>query len=457
MIDELTPSKRYRVKSVLDDDPGNNQIRITTGVNDVAIVDAVNSANKAIIKKSPFQIDFYYDDVLSLTVNSKGLMRFEHLRTKPIVADPNEDRDSWEETFMGVVDTKPNGPEAVALDFTFPQSEVLFGIPEHADTFALKPTVGDEPYRLYTLDVTGYELDSRMPIYGAVPVIYGHGNNRTTGVFWHNSADTFVDIHDTKTAHFISEAGVIEVFVLLGPTPNEAFSQYTTLTGVAGLPPIFSLGHHQSRWSYMTQDDVLDVVQNFDDNGIPLSCIWLDIDYTEGKRYFTWNYTAFPQPLEMIRRIEAGGHHLTYIVDPHVKKDLTYDFYRVNRERGYFIRNPNGSDYEGNCWPGMSSYVDYFNPDARRFYSDQYLMQNFPENSINSGIWNDMNEPTVFDVPEKTIPKDSLHFGGWEHRVVHSLYAHMQVMGTFDGSLRRGDGNIRPFILTRAFFSGTQR
>lgn len=455
VIDEKSPIKpRYRVTEVIDEIPGYNPIAVLTRSDDIVVT---SSASQAIIKLSPFQIDFYHEKVLALSVNGKGLMTFEHLRTKPASLDPSDDPDSWEESFMGVIDTKPNGPEAVAIDFTFPQSEVLFGIPEHADSFALQRTVDGEPYRLYTLDVTFYELDSRMPIYGAIPVIFGHGNGQTAGVFWHNSADTFVDVHDTKTAHFISEGGIIDVFVLLGPTPNQAFSQYTSLTGVANLPQLFALGYHQSRWNYMTQEETMQVVDNFDKNRLPLDTIWLDIEYTDGKRYFTWNYETFPDPLLMMQQLKDTGRHLTYIVDPHVFKDENYFFYRENKNRGYFIKTNNGSDYEGSCWPGLSSYVDYFNPEALRFYADQYLLENFADNSIETGIWNDMNEPTVFDVPEKTIAKDNVHYSGWEHRYVHSLYAHMQVKGTFDGVLRRGNGNLRPFILTRAFFSGTQK
>ena len=414
--------------------------------------------NKAVIKLLPFQIDFHQDGVHSVTVNGKSLLRFEHLRPKPEIPDPNEEPGSWEEIFMEIVDTKPRGPEAVAVDFLFPQSEVLFGIPEHADDFALRKTTGDEPYRLYTLDVTFYELDSRMPTYGAVPVIYGHGPKQTVGVFWHNSADTFIDVHDNQTSHFISEAGVIDFFVMLGPKPDMVFSQYTKLTGVAKVPQLFTLAYHQSRWNYLTQEEVAEVVDNFDKNDLQLDTMWLDIEYTDGKRYFTWNLTAFPDPIGMMTNLTATGRHLTYIVDPHIKTDVGYRFYSENKARGFFVKDKNGVlDYEGSCWPGMSSYVDYFNPAARKFYADQYLLENFQLNAVDTGIWNDMNEPTVFDVPEKTISKDSIHYEGWEHRNLHSMYALMQVKGTHDGIMRRASNQLRPFILTRAFFSGVQR
>jgi mannosyl-oligosaccharide alpha-1,3-glucosidase len=322
--------------------------------------------NKAVIRLSPFQIEFYHNEVLTVKANSNGLMKFEQLLTRPATLEPSE-IEHWEESFNGVVDLKPNGPEAIAMDFNFPESDVLFGIPEHADSFALRVTTGTEPYRLFPLDNPAYELDSPESLYGAVPVLYGHGARKTAGVFWLNSADTYIDIHDMKNAHFISEVGVIDVYVLLGPTPHETFQQFTKLVGVGNLPQLFTLAYHQCRWNYISQQDVLEVVANFDKFEIPLDTMWLDIEYTDQKKYFTWdhagefsvfpifphfpkiilNYTAFPQPLEMIRNLTASGRHLTHIIDPHYKKDENYFFYKASREGGYFVKNIAGEDYEG--------------------------------------------------------------------------------------------------------------
>ena len=164
--------------------------RITVHESSDKTLEVTSGNNKAIISASPFRIDFYSNDVLTVSANAKGLMRFEHLRTKPAppVDGPeapeqeqhpksieDDDPGSWEENFKSHHDSKPYGPEAIALDFTFNQANVLFGIPEHADSFVLKNTIGAEPYRLYNLDVFEYELNNGMALYGSVPVIYGHG------------------------------------------------------------------------------------------------------------------------------------------------------------------------------------------------------------------------------------------------------------------------------------------
>ncbi|XP_070507636.1 neutral alpha-glucosidase C-like [Chironomus tepperi] len=459
-IDEKAPIKngRFRLNNeVIDHQSTVKSIQVVP--NQASnLVNVTCDKNSAVLQISPFKIDFYRDGVLTVTTNGKGLMTYEHLQFK-VTPAAGDDPDSWEETYMGMTDTKPNGPEAVALDFTFADSQILFGIPEHHDTFALRRTSYGEPYHLFTNDATFYEVDSRMPNYGAVPVIYGHAIGRTSGIFWHNSADTYVDIHDTQTAHFITEGGIIDVYVFLGPTPNDAFSQYTKITGVGNLPQLFTLGYHQCRWSYMNSTQVLDIVSEFDKNLIPLDTMWLDIDYTDGYRYFTWNNKTFPKPLEFMAKLKETGRRLVHIIDPHIKADENYFFFKETRDQNMLVKTNTKNDYYGSCWPGNSTYLDYLNPVARKYYADQYLLDNFSDNSVETGIWNDMNEPAVFDSPEKTFPRDNIHTNGEievEHRLVHNIYGFLHTKATFDGLSRRS-ADYRPFILTRSFFAGSQK
>jgi mannosyl-oligosaccharide alpha-1,3-glucosidase len=383
-IDEKNPLKqRFRVTEVITEEPVKRSATIIT---DTVTVNVTCGSNKALLRNNPFTLEFYENNVRVVSVNRRQLMRFEELRNKPSQPTEYEDRDEWEETWEGYTDSKPNGPEAIAIDFTFDYSDILFGIPAHHDTFALKNTLYGEPYRLTTVDMTFYELDSRRPNYGVIPVIYGHGaSGRSVGIFWHNSADTYVDIYDGQTSHFISEGGVIDVFIFLGPSPNEVFKQNSKITGVTNLPQLFTLAYHQCRWSYMTQTEVLTIAENFDKYDVPLDTMWLDIDWTLGKRYFEWNYTAFPTPLDMMATLKENGRHLVHIIDPHIKVDEDYRFYRENKEKDFYVKTQNGSNFEGDCWPGLSSYVDFFNIEARKFYADQYLLENFKENSVETG------------------------------------------------------------------------
>ncbi|XP_037725211.1 neutral alpha-glucosidase AB [Drosophila subpulchrella] len=497
-IDEKQPLRsRYRVEHALKGQPQAEHIRIQRETDGEIVI--ISEKNKAVIHGDPFRIDFYENDVLVVSVNAKNWLYFEHLRQKtqeqtpepaqnenqqeqdaavetPKAADAIDDPGAWEENFKSHHDSKPYGPEAVALDFSFPAAEVLFGIPEHADSFILKSTSGTDPYRLYNLDVFEYIVDSKMALYGTVPVIYGHGQQRTAGVYWQNAAETWVDIQTSETnvvsslvnfvsgsrktpppaAHFMSESGIVDAFILLGPKPMDTFKQYAALTGTHELPQIFALAYHQSRWNYNDERDVTAVSAKFDEFNIPMDTMWLDIEYTDGKRYFTWDKFKFPQPLTMIKNLTELGRHLVVIIDPHIKRDNSYFFHQECTDRGYYVKTREGNDYEGWCWPGAASYPDFFNPVVREYYASQYALDKFQTVTADVMLWNDMNEPSVFNGPEITAPKDLVHFGNWEHRDVHNLYGHMHLMGSFAG-LQQRDPNQRPFILTRAHFAGSQR
>uniref|UniRef100_A0A1B0AK62 Glucosidase II subunit alpha n=1 Tax=Glossina pallidipes TaxID=7398 RepID=A0A1B0AK62_GLOPL len=497
IIDEKTPLRpRYKVTHALVAEPQPENINIEKeDQNEVVLT---SGHNKAVIVADPFRIDFYENNVLAVSANAKGLMNFEHLRKKsfnpdenvvenaddvsetnekaPVATPQEDDPGAWEENFNSHHDSKPYGPEAVALDFSFPEAEALFGIPEHADSFILKSTSGTEPYRLYNLDVFEYLIDSKMALYGSVPVLYAHGTQCTAGVLWLNAAETWVDINtaernvvssivsfvsgsrnaDPQSAHFMSETGIIDTFIMLGPSPMDAFKQYASLTGTAPLPQMFALAYHQCRWNYNDAADVESVVTKFDEFDIPMDAMWLDIEYTDGKKYFTWNSYKFPEPLEMIKNLTDLGRHLVIIIDPHIKRDNNYFFHKNCTDEGYYVKTKEGKDYEGWCWPGAASYPDFFRKDVRDYYAKQYLLENFRTTTGDVMLWNDMNEPSVFNGPEVTMPKDLLHENDWEHRNLHNLYGHMHIMATFEGLLNR-DPKQRPFILTRSHYAGSQR
>ena len=102
--------------------------------------------------------------------------------------------EEWEEKFKTHKDSRPRGPESVAMDVSFSNSRHLYGLPEHTDSFVLAETVSGEPYRLFNLDVFQFELDERMALYGGIPFIASHTPELSAGLLWLNSAETWVDI-----------------------------------------------------------------------------------------------------------------------------------------------------------------------------------------------------------------------------------------------------------------------
>jgi len=461
------------------------------------IVYGPNGNFEAVIKHSPFGVTFKRDGVVQVAFNDRGLLNYEHWRAKvekPVVekkegeeaaVEPVGPDEStwWEESFGGHTDSKPRGPESIAMDISFPGYSHVYGIAEHTGPLSLKETRGgdgnyDEPYRLYNSDVFEYEVNSPMTLYGNIPFMQAHKQNSTVGVFWLNAAETWVDITKstsianplsmgvpsmtTTNTHWISESGLLDVFVFLGPRSQDVLSAYAELTGHSQLPNDFAIAYHQCRWNYVTDADVKDVDRKFDRSSIPFDIIWLDIEYTNGKKYFTWDPDNFPDPVSMQDQLAAHKRKLVAIIDPHIKKEDNYHVDQEMASHGYAVKNKDGNAYEGWCWPGSSHWIDAFSKNARNWWSDLFNYDKFPFSRPNMFIWNDMNEPSVFNGPETTMPKDNLHEGGWEHRDVHNLNGMTFHNATYHALLARNKeeekkGGVRPFVLTRSFFAGSQR
>ncbi|KAK0994552.1 glucosidase II [Friedmanniomyces endolithicus] len=464
-------------------------------------------AFEAVIKHSPFGVDFKRNGETQIKFNGEGMLNVEHWRPKidkPVLekkegeeekkdgeeaaeAETNavttEDEGTWwEESFGGNTDSKPRGPEAVALDISFPGYQHVYGLAEHTGPLSLKETRGgdgkySEPYRMYNSDVFEYEMDSPMTLYGSIPFMQAQKKNSTVGVLWLNAAETWVDITrssssanplsfgiggtTTTNTHWISESGLLDVFVMLGPKPQDVIGAYSELTGYTQLPQQFAIAYHQCRWNYVTDEDVKDVDRKFDKNKIPYDVIWLDIEYTEGKKYFTWDPMTFADPLGMQKQLDEHERKLVAIIDPHIKNEGNYYVVDELKSKDLAVHNKDDNIYEGWCWPGSSYWIDCFNPAARTWWQSLFRYDRFAGSATNTFIWNDMNEPSVFNGPETTMPKDNLHHAHWEHRDLHNLNGLSLINATFSALLARSPAElshpIRPFVLTRSFFAGSQR
>ena len=435
---------------------------------------------QAVIQHAPFNVAFQKDGQTHVQFNGNGYLNVEHWRPEVEIPEDDLSQDNWwDETFGGNTDSKPRGPESIGLDISFPGYSHVFGIPEHADSLSLRETRGgsgnhEEPYRMYNSDVFQYELNSPMTLYGTIPLLQAHRKDSTVGVFWLNGAETWVDIvkerssanplslgvgaKTTTHTHWMSESGQLDVFVFLGPSPEKISKDFGQLTGYPQLPQHFALGYHQCRWNYATDEDVKHVDRKFDMYQIPYDVIWLDVDYTDGKRYFTWDPFTFPHPEGMQRQLDAADRKLVVIIDPHIKNEGGYAVDEELKKKELGTRNKDNNLFEGWCWPGSAHYIDCFNPESAKWLKDLYSYDRFKGTLENSFIWNDMNEPSVFNGPEMTMPKDNIHYGNWEHRDIHNIHGMTFVNATYNALLGRKKGeHRRPFVLTRSFFAGTQR
>ncbi|CAN0438507.1 unnamed protein product, partial [Ectocarpus fasciculatus] len=203
-----------------------------------------------------------------------------------------------------------------------------------------------------------------------------------------------------KRARWISEGGALDLVLLPGPTPGAVFKQYAEVTGKPELPPMFSLGFHQCRWNYRDEQDVLAVDAGFEERDFPYDVIWLDIEHTDGKRYFTWDKGLFPDPKRMIDKVAAHGRRMVTIVDPHIKRDAKYAVHKEATAKGLYIKDKDGNDFDGWCWPGQSSYLDFTDEGVRAWWASRFALEEYEGSTLDLYTWNDMNEPSVFNGPE---------------------------------------------------------
>ncbi|KDR75547.1 hypothetical protein GALMADRAFT_97215 [Galerina marginata CBS 339.88] len=481
-------------------------IKWTAGKKDTRAVYGEKKDIEVVVEHQPLRITLLRKGKEQIVINGQGLLHMEHFRTKieaPTTTEEpaavegegaenegqsqtvlkvenplawfegEEEDDLWEETFSSWTDSKPKGPESLSLDINFPNHGIVYGIPQHATRLALPSTAGEDPtftdpYRLYNADVFEYLASSPVSLYGSIPLMHAHSTDSTVAVFHVVGSETWIDVShssDKSTeTHWISESGILDTFLLPGPTAEDVFRQYAKLTGAPVMPAQWSLGYHQCRWNYVSSDDVRTVQKRFDQDDMPVDVFWLDIEYSEDHKYFMWKEKTFPDPVEMTNDVAASGRKMVVIVDPHLKREDNYPAFKQASELGILVKPKSGEgEYEGWCWPGSSSWTDFFNPASWDWWKTIFTPKEIKDkwtwtkSTTDVHIWNDMNEPSVFNGPEITMPKDNIHYGGWEHRDVHNINGMLFSNLTFQAVAARTDPPERPFVLTRAFFAGSQR
>ncbi len=295
-------------------------------------------------------------------------------------------------------------------------------------------------------------------LYTSIPFVLGLAGGGARGVFLDNPGWTEIDICKAAPDElvFSTRTGNLVLYVFEAPTPRDVLERYTELTGRIGLPPIWALGNQQSRWSYMSAGELRGIARGFRDRGIPCDVLYLDIDYMDGYRVFTFDAERFPDPAAMLAALAEDGFRVVTIVDPGVKVDAGYPVYVEGHERGYYCRTFRDREYQNVVWPGMCAFPDFTNPAAREWWGSWHAA--LLELGV-AGIWCDMNEPGLFVPEQSTMPDDVVHPGGGEprlHAEVHNLYGSGMAQATRDG-LARLRPERRPFVISRAGFAGLQR
>jgi alpha-glucosidase len=333
---------------------------------------------------------------------------------------------------------------------------------EHYFGFGEKSTPLDKRGRslvMWNRDPEGFDASSE-PLYESVPFFIALRKGRAYGIFfdntWRSSFDMGSDLPDLYS--FGAEGGEMNYYFFAGPTPKQVVSRFTELVGRIPLPPRWSLGYVQSRYSYYPESRVRFIAQNFRERSIPCDAIFLDIDFMDAYRVFTWDKSRFPDPKHMMTDLRQQGFRTIAIVDPMVKADPNYWVYKQGLQNDYFVKKADGTVFIGKGWADANAYPDFASPQVRDWWAG--LFQQQLEQGV-AGYLTDMNEPTVIggDGPATTFDMDAVHhteMGPRPHAEIHNVYGMLETLATRDGMLRVRP-NERPFIITRATFAGGQR
>lgn len=284
-------------------------------------------------------------------------------------------------------------------------------------------------------------------------------NGEALGVLADTTLRCEIDLRKESTIQIISPASY--PLVTFGPfvSPTAALISLSHAIGTVFMPPKWSLGYHQCRWSYDSDKRVIEVAKTFRKKHIPCDVLWMDIDYMDGFRCFTFDKERFPNPKLLVNDLHQNGFKAIWMLDPGIKKEEGYTVYDSGSQNDVWIQTADGKPYVGEVWPGPCVFPDFTQKQTRSWWAA--LVKDFLSNGVD-GIWNDMNEPAVFKTVTKTMPNSNIHRGDAElggcqnHSQFHNVYGMLMARSTYEG-MRLGNEDKRPFVLTRAGFIGSQR
>ncbi len=392
--------------------------KIENNKNDITLT---TDSLKIVIQKNPLRIDFY---------NSKG---------EWVDGDAPQLGVSWQ------------GKEITSYR-KLTDDEKFIGLGEKTGPLNRR----EQSYVNWNTDAYGYGL-MQDPLYSTMPFFIGIHTNSLFGIFYDNTYKSFFNFGgstDGKMYFFGANGGAMNYYFFSSSTVPGMLKDYTWLTGRMKMPPIWSLGYQQSRYSYMTQKQLLDVARKMREDSIPCDMMYCDIDYMRGYRVFTWNPETYSNPKALTDSLKAMGMHLATIIDPGIKIDSNgYEPYITGMVNHYFAHYPDGKPYIGSVWAGRSHFPDFTREEVRKWWGQNFKV--LVDAGV-TGFWNDMNEPSAWG---QNIPQ-LIEFGEAQNtaslKKVRNIYGLEMARGTYEGTKDLLNGN-RPFVLTRAAYSGIQR
>lgn len=310
-------------------------------------------------------------------------------------------------------------------------------------------------YVNWNTDIPGYET-RQDPLYASIPFYIGIHDSLVYGIFLDNSSKSYFNFGagQERYASFSVADGDMNYFMIWHSNVAKVIESYTWLTGRMPMPPLWSLGYSQCRWSYFPESEMMTLAKNFRDRKIPCDVLWFDIHYMQDYKVFTWSKERYPDPKGMLTKMDQMGFRNVAIIDPGIKVEKGYAAYEDGLKKDMFLKYPDGDVWSGQVWPGWCVFTDYTKPDARIWWGN--LFKEDIEAGLD-GFWIDMNEPASWGGGKN--PENLLfNYEGKTatYKTGKNIYALEMARATYEGTKQLFD-NKRPFVLTRAGFAGLQR
>lgn len=362
-----------------------------------------------------------------------------------------------------IIDKMPKSWK-IKVDFSeaFGKSIAYINVDKNTDLYGTGEVTGPllrngTTRKIWNMDNYGYLRDRGQRLYQSHPWVLGVRENGTAfGVLADNTWRMEVSLGEGIT--FSADSNPFRVIVIERENAQEVMKALGTLTGKMPLPPLWSLGYQQCRWSYYPDTRVKEIADTLRLKKIPCDVIWMDIHYMDEYRIFTFSPETFPNPKETNDYLHKKGFKSVWMIDPGVKNEKGFSIYDTGTEKDVWVKNKDGENFVGDVWPGPCVFPDFTQPKTNKWWAGLY--KDFMSKGVD-GVWNDMNEPAVFGGEDWTMPVDNIHLGGGEmkkdvHLRYHNVYGMMMVKASREGILK-ANPDKRPFILSRANHIGGQR
>ncbi|MGB4415691.1 MAG: TIM-barrel domain-containing protein [Paludibacter sp.] len=311
--------------------------------------------------------------------------------------------------------------------------------------------------KLWNTDNYRYLTDKGKRLYQSHPWVLGvNSDGSAFGIIADNTWKQQIDLSDS--IRFISDGPAFRVIVIQRNSPQEVVKELANLIGKMEMPPLWALGYQQCRYSYVPDTRIKNLADTFRLKNLPCDVIWMDIDYMDKFKIFTFDREKIPDPKGVNDYLHQKGFHSVWMIDPGVKAEKNYFVYDSGTQGNHWVETKNHTEFNGKVWPGQCAFPDFTRPETRAWWGSLY--KNFIATGVD-GVWNDMNEPSVFDGPAKTMPEDNWHRGGDDlqpdvHLRYHNVYGMLMVKASRDGILK-ANPDKRPFVLSRSGYLGSNR